>query len=78
MALVDDLKALVNSAYRDFEQDGVAASGAHEPRKAALRASFGRVIEAIGYVEEIVIGEGYRVEVTSQALQASGAPGEGE
>lgn len=71
-----DIRDAANTTWRDFNTDGVASSGAHEPNKYSIRFTMGvvenKVDEALELAEEVSAGNGagYLTYTTLSAMNA--------
>ncbi len=70
------IRTSANTEYRDYETDGVPASGSHTPSKAGIRTLFGKVEDSIAAVQLAnAIDEKYETKALMEAdtSQADGA-----
>ena len=78
MTLTDDLKSILNAAFRNYEQEGVPSSGIHSPAKASIRSALSAVVDSVGHLENLLLAAGYKIEPDKASLDSGGAPGDGE
>lgn len=64
-----DIRTSANASFRDYETDGVPASGAHEPVKTAIRTTFGVVEDTVEVLRQATLTQALGIRWSSQTIR---------